>query len=72
MYPNKEGKTTRGSAGTNKELQDTLKVYRRWKQGQEGIAWEEYRAIVGATRDQVRKVKAHIELNLSGATQNLL
>jgi len=41
----------------NKELLDKLKhkkeVYRGWKQGQ--VAWEEYREIVQAARDQVRK-----------------
>ena len=47
----------------NKELLDKLKhnkeAYRGWKQGQ--VAWEEYRAIVQAARDQVRKAKALIE-----------
>ena len=48
----------------NKELLDKLKhkkeAYRGWKQGQ--VAWEEYREIVRAARDQVRKAK---ELNLA-------
>jgi len=52
----------------NKKLLNKLKhkkeVYRRWKQGQ--VAWEEYREIVGAARDQVKKAKALTELNLSG------
>ncbi|GAB0180229.1 mitochondrial enolase superfamily member 1 [Grus japonensis] len=51
----------------NKELLDKLKcrkeVYRGWKQGQ--VAWEEYREIVRAARDKVRKAKALIELNLA-------
>jgi len=51
----------------NKELLGKLKqkkeAYRGWKQGQG--AWEEYRAIVRAARDQVRKTKALIELNLA-------
>ena len=51
----------------NKELPDKSKykkeAYRRWKQGQ--IAWEEYRETVLVARDQVRKVKDLIELNLS-------
>ena len=51
----------------NKELLDKLKhkkeAYRGWKQGQ--VAWEEYREIVRAARDQVRKAKALIELNLA-------
>lgn len=72
MYPNKGGKTTRRSAWMNKELLDTLRleVYRWWKQGQ--VAWKEYRRIVQSTRNQVRKVKAQIELNLSRATKKLL
>ena len=38
-------------------------AYRGWKQGQ--VAWEEYREIVRAARDQVRKAKALIEVNLA-------
>ncbi|KFV02613.1 hypothetical protein N340_00830, partial [Tauraco erythrolophus] len=63
----KSGRNTRRPAWMNKELLDQLrhkkKAYRGWKQGQ--VAWEEYRAIVRATRDQVRKAKALIELNLA-------
>ncbi|KFU99993.1 hypothetical protein N340_08025, partial [Tauraco erythrolophus] len=63
----KSGRNTRRPAWINKELLDQLghkkKAYREWKQGQ--VAWEEYRAIVRATRDQVRKAKALIELNLA-------
>ncbi|GAB0177396.1 mitochondrial enolase superfamily member 1 [Grus japonensis] len=55
----------------NKELLDKLKhkkeAYRGWKQGQ--VAWEEYREIVRAARDQVRKAKALIELNLARDTK---
>ncbi|GAB0183519.1 mitochondrial enolase superfamily member 1 [Grus japonensis] len=51
----------------NKELLDKLnhkkKAYRGWKQVQ--VAWEEYRGIVQAARDQVRKTKTLIELNLA-------
>ncbi|GAB0183728.1 mitochondrial enolase superfamily member 1 [Grus japonensis] len=51
----------------NKELLGKVKhkkeAYRGWKQGQ--VAWEEYREIVWAARDQVRKAKALIELNLA-------
>jgi len=51
----------------NKELLDKLRynkeASRRWKQGQ--VAWKEYRDIVQAARDQVRKAKALIELHLS-------
>jgi len=51
----------------NKELLDKLRhkkeAYIGWKQGQ--VTWEEYREIVRAARDQVRKSKALIELNLA-------
>ncbi|KFV03752.1 hypothetical protein N340_10407, partial [Tauraco erythrolophus] len=63
----KTGRKTRRPAWMNKELLDQLrhkkKAYRGLKQGQ--VAWEEYRAIVRATREQVRKAKALIELNLA-------
>ncbi|GAB0206451.1 mitochondrial enolase superfamily member 1 [Grus japonensis] len=51
----------------NKELLGKVKckkeAYRGWKQGQ--VAWEEYKETVRAARDQVRKTKALIELNLA-------
>ena len=51
----------------DKELLEKLKhkqeAYRGWKQEQ--VAWEEYREIVWAAKDQVRKAKALIELNLA-------
>ena len=51
----------------NKDLLDKLKhkkeAYRGWKQGQ--VAWEEYREIVRAARDQVRKAEALAELHLT-------
>ncbi|KFV20185.1 hypothetical protein N340_14281, partial [Tauraco erythrolophus] len=63
----KSGRNTRRPAWMNELLLDQLghkkKAYRGWKQGQ--VAWEEYREIVRATRDQVRKAKALIELNLA-------
>ncbi|KFV98219.1 hypothetical protein N327_09172, partial [Fulmarus glacialis] len=63
----KSGKKARRPAWVNKELLDALKhekeAYRGWKQGQ--VAWEEYREIVQAARDQIRKAKALIELNLA-------
>ncbi|KFV20393.1 hypothetical protein N340_12155, partial [Tauraco erythrolophus] len=63
----KSGRNTRRPAWMNKELLDQLghkkKAYSGWEKGQ--VAWEEYRAIVQATRDQVRKAKALIELNLA-------
>ncbi|PKU41566.1 hypothetical protein llap_8141 [Limosa lapponica baueri] len=51
----------------NKELLDKFRLkkeaYRGWKQGQ--VAREEYTEIVQAARDQVRKAKALIKLNLT-------
>ena len=51
----------------NKLLLDKVKhkkeAYRGWKQGQ--VAWEEYREIARAARDQVKKSKSLIELNLA-------
>ncbi|PKU42736.1 hypothetical protein llap_6956 [Limosa lapponica baueri] len=63
----KSGKNARKPVWMNKELLDKFKhnreAYRRWKQGQ--VAWDEYREIVQADRDQVRKAKVQIELNLA-------
>ena len=63
----KSGKNATRPAWMNKELLDKLQhrkeAYRGWKQGQ--VAWEEYREIVRAARNQVRKAKAMIELNLA-------
>ncbi|KFV03790.1 hypothetical protein N340_13356, partial [Tauraco erythrolophus] len=63
----KSDRNTRRPAWKNKEILGQLghkkKAYREWKQGQ--VAWEEYRAIVRATRDQVRRAKGLIELNLA-------
>ena len=72
MHPNKEDvrqnhQEAKTPAWMNKELLDKLRhkkeAYRGWKQGQ--VAWEEYRETVRAARDQVRKAKALIELNLA-------
>ncbi|GAB0179904.1 hypothetical protein GRJ2_000455700 [Grus japonensis] len=63
----KSGKNTKRPPWMNKELLGKVKpkkeAYRGWKQGQ--VAWEEYRETVQAVRDQVRKAKALIELNLA-------
>ncbi|PKU32701.1 hypothetical protein llap_16995 [Limosa lapponica baueri] len=63
----KSGKNARRPAWMNRELLDNLKqkkeAYRGWKQGQ--VGWEEYREIVRAASDQVRKAKAQIDLNLA-------
>ena len=45
------------------KLEHKKGAYRGWKQGQ--VAWEEYKEIVWAARNQVKKAKALIELNLS-------
>lgn len=51
----------------NKELLSILrqkqKIHRRWKQGQ--VTWDEYREVVSVSRNEIRKVKAHLELNLA-------
>ncbi|PKU42805.1 hypothetical protein llap_6884 [Limosa lapponica baueri] len=63
----KSGKDTRRPAWVNNELLGKLKqkkeAYRVWKQGQ--VTWEEYREIVQAAKDHIRKAKAQIELNLA-------
>ncbi|GAB0204992.1 hypothetical protein GRJ2_002964800 [Grus japonensis] len=63
----KSGKNTKRPPWMNKELLGKVKqkkeAYRGRKQGQ--VAWEEYRETVQAARDQVRKAKALIELNLA-------
>ncbi|GAB0207839.1 mitochondrial enolase superfamily member 1 [Grus japonensis] len=63
----KSSKNTKRPPWMNKELLGKVKqkkeAYRGWKQGQ--VAWEEYRETVRAARDQVRKAKALIELNLA-------
>ncbi|GAB0179966.1 cAMP-dependent protein kinase inhibitor alpha [Grus japonensis] len=62
----KSSKNTKRPLWMNKELLGKVKhkkeAYRGWKQGQ--VAWEEYRETIGAARNQVRKAKALIELNL--------
>jgi len=41
---------------------------RQWKQGQ--VSWEEYRDAAQLCRDEVRKAKAQLELNLARNTKN--
>ena len=48
-------------------LSTKKKVYREWKQ--ERVTWEDYRDIIRAARDRVRKAKTHIELNLARDTK---
>ncbi|GAB0210007.1 hypothetical protein GRJ2_003466500 [Grus japonensis] len=63
----KSSNSTKRPPWMNKEVLGKVKQkkegYRGWKQGQ--VAWEEYRETVRAARDQVRKAKALIELNLA-------
>ena len=42
--------------------------HRQWKQGQ--VSWEEYRDAAQLCRDGIRKVKAHLELNLARDAKN--
>ncbi|GAB0204458.1 mitochondrial enolase superfamily member 1 [Grus japonensis] len=67
MHPNKEGvKQKHQEAPTDEQGapgQSQTKKGKGWKQGQ--VACEEYRETVRAARDQVRKAKALIELNLA-------
>ncbi|GAB0204852.1 mitochondrial enolase superfamily member 1 [Grus japonensis] len=69
MHPNKEEVKQKHQEAPwmNKELLGKVKqkkeAYRGWKQGQ--VAWEEYRETVQAARNQVRKAKALMELNLA-------
>ncbi|GAB0210181.1 mitochondrial enolase superfamily member 1 [Grus japonensis] len=45
------------------QTKNKKEAFRGWKEGQ--VAWEEYRETVRAARDQDRKAKALIELNLA-------
>jgi len=45
------------------ELRWKRKVCGMWREGQ--ATWEEYRNVVKACRDAMRKVKVHLELNLA-------
>ncbi|KAK4811175.1 hypothetical protein QYF61_019806 [Mycteria americana] len=63
----KSGKNTRRPAWMNKKLLAKLRnkkeAYRGWKQGR--VTREEYRNTVQTCRDEVRKAKAQLELNLA-------
>jgi len=45
------------------ELRWKRKVYGMWKEGQ--ATWEEFRNVVRACREETRKPKVHLELNLA-------
>jgi len=51
----------------NKLIMENLKwkkkVYRMWKRGP--AIWQEYKNVIRARRDVMRKAKAHLELNLA-------
>ena len=69
MHPlrNKASKGGRRSARIRKELPAELrwkrKVHGMCKEGQ--ATWEEYRNVVRACRDAMRKAKVHLEMNLA-------
>jgi len=50
------------------EIRWKRKVHEMWKEGQ--ATWEEYRNVVRACRDAMRKAKAHLELNLARDVKN--
>ncbi|KFQ42374.1 hypothetical protein N333_07813, partial [Nestor notabilis] len=51
-----------------RKLRGKKEAYRRWKQGQ--ATWGVYRNVVREARDQVRKAKAQLELNLARDVKN--
>ncbi|KFQ42673.1 hypothetical protein N333_13609, partial [Nestor notabilis] len=61
------GRRARRPPWMDKELPRKLRgkkeAYGRWKRGQ--ATWEDYRNIVREARDQVRKAKAQLELNVA-------
>ncbi|GAB0209787.1 mitochondrial enolase superfamily member 1 [Grus japonensis] len=69
MHPNKEEVRQKhqeapvDEQGAPGQSEKKKEAYRGWKQGK--VAWEEYRETLRAARDQVRKAKALIELNLA-------
>lgn len=68
----KSGKNTTRSAWMNNDLlakpNNKKEGYQEWKQGR--VAWEEYRYIIWAPRDQIRKDKALRELSLTDIHSN--
>jgi len=51
------------------ELRQKRKVHGMWKEGQ--ATWEEYRNVVRACRDAMRKAKVHLELKLARDVKNI-
>ncbi|KFQ70162.1 hypothetical protein N335_13707, partial [Phaethon lepturus] len=68
----KSGKEGKRPACLSRDLLVKLKgkkeMHRPWKQGQ--VSWEEYRDTVRLCRDEVRKAKTWLELNLSRDAKN--
>jgi len=50
------------------KLKSKRELHRQWKQGQ--VYWEEYRDAVWLCRDEVRRAKARLELNLTRNAKN--
>jgi len=50
------------------KLKGKRELHRQWKQGQ--VSWEEYRDAAWLCRDEVRRAKAWLELNLARVTEN--
>ncbi|KFQ31696.1 hypothetical protein N332_00599, partial [Mesitornis unicolor] len=63
----KSGKEGKRPAWLNQDLLAKLKgkieLHRQWKQGQ--VSWEEYRDVAWVCRDEVKKAKAQLKLNLA-------
>ncbi|KFQ86553.1 hypothetical protein N337_12956, partial [Phoenicopterus ruber ruber] len=50
------------------KLKGKKEMHKQWKQGR--VSWEEYRDAARLCRDEVRKAKARLELNLARDTKN--
>ena len=50
------------------KLKGKRELHRQWKQGQ--VSWEEYRDAAWLCRDEVRRAKAWLELNLARDAKN--
>ncbi|KFQ17180.1 hypothetical protein N331_12325, partial [Merops nubicus] len=63
----KSGREGRRPAWLSRELlvrlKEKMRLHRHWKQGQ--VSWEEHRDTAWLCRDEVRKAKAQMELNLA-------
>ncbi|KFM02772.1 hypothetical protein AS27_04311, partial [Aptenodytes forsteri] len=65
----KEGKRpARMSQDLLVKLKGKKEMHRQWKQGQ--VSWEKYRDTARLCRDEVRKAKARLELNLARDAKN--